>query len=122
MSAMGLTRAQSACLDFIRRRLQETGVPPSYEEMKRHLKPRSKSGIHRLVTALEERGAITRLRGRARAIRPAESGDGFRLALPAELEFRLRLLAEASGKTPEGVAVDLLRARLIAPAEKGVLR
>ncbi|HEU5019728.1 MAG TPA: transcriptional repressor LexA [Pseudolabrys sp.] len=63
-----LTRKQFELLRFIHERLTETGVPPSFDEMKDALDLRSKSGIHRLITALEERGFIRRLANRARAI------------------------------------------------------
>ena len=63
-----LTRKQHDLLLFIHERLQETGVPPSFDEMKDALDLRSKSGIHRLITALEERGFIRRLPNRARAL------------------------------------------------------
>lgn len=63
-----LTRKQHELLMFIHERLKETGVPPSFEEMKDALDLRSKSGIHRLITALEERGFIRRLAHRARAL------------------------------------------------------
>ncbi len=63
-----LTRKQLDLLDFIHRRVQRDGVPPSFDEMKDALDLRSKSGIHRLITALEERGFIRRLAHRARAI------------------------------------------------------
>ncbi len=63
-----LTRKQNELLRFIHERLQEEGVPPSFEEMKDALDLRSKSGIHRLIMALEERGFIRRLPNRARAI------------------------------------------------------
>jgi len=63
-----LTRKQYELLRFINERLKETGVPPSFDEMKDALDLRSKSGIHRLITALEERGFIRRLANRARAI------------------------------------------------------
>ncbi len=63
-----LTQKQKHLLDFIHTRLQSEGVPPSFEEMKEALDLRSKSGIHRLITALEERGFIRRLAHRARAI------------------------------------------------------
>jgi repressor LexA len=63
-----LTRKQYELLQFINERLRETGVPPSFDEMKDALDLRSKSGIHRLITALEERGFIRRLANRARAI------------------------------------------------------
>ncbi|MEM1386133.1 MAG: transcriptional repressor LexA [Pseudomonadota bacterium] len=63
-----LTKKQLQLLDFINRRMQRDGVPPSFDEMKDALDLRSKSGIHRLITALEERGFIRRLAHRARAI------------------------------------------------------
>jgi repressor LexA len=63
-----LTRKQLELLRFIHERLKEAGVPPSFDEMRDALDLRSKSGIHRLITALEERGFIRRLPNRARAI------------------------------------------------------
>jgi repressor LexA len=63
-----LTQKQYELLKFIHERLKEAGVPPSFEEMKDALDLRSKSGIHRLITALEERGFIRRLPNRARAL------------------------------------------------------
>lgn len=63
-----LTKKQSDLLRFIHERLKESGVPPSFEEMKDALDLRSKSGIHRLIMALEERGFIRRLPNRARAL------------------------------------------------------
>ena len=63
-----LTRKQLELLDFINKRVSRDGVPPSFDEMKDALSLRSKSGIHRLITALEERGFIRRLAHRARAI------------------------------------------------------
>lgn len=84
-----LTRKQYDLLYFIHQRLQRDGVPPSFDEMKDALDLRSKSGIHRLITALEERGFIRRLPHRARAIEIAR--------LPESLE--------ASG-TPRMAAID----------------
>ncbi|WP_136644398.1 transcriptional repressor LexA [Tabrizicola sp. YIM 78059] len=63
-----LTRKQLELLDFIKMRMDRDGVPPSFDEMKDALDLRSKSGIHRLITALEERGFIRRLAHRARAL------------------------------------------------------
>ncbi|HMM09975.1 MAG TPA: transcriptional repressor LexA [Paracoccus solventivorans] len=63
-----LTRKQIQLLEFIQKRVARDGVPPSFDEMKIALDLRSKSGIHRLVTALEERGFIRRLPHRARAL------------------------------------------------------
>jgi repressor LexA len=81
-----LTRKQYDLLHFIHDRMRRDGVPPSFEEMKDALDLRSKSGIHRLITALEERGFIRRLAHRARAIEivklpdSLEAGGGFKLA------------------------------------------
>ena len=63
-----LTKKQLDLLEFIHKRVQRDGVPPSFDEMKDALDLRSKSGIHRLITALEERGFIRRLAHRARAL------------------------------------------------------
>ncbi len=63
-----LTKKQQLLLQFIHERLQAEGVPPSFDEMKDALDLKSKSGIHRLITALEERGFIKRLPNRARAL------------------------------------------------------
>ena len=63
-----LTKKQNELLIYINQNLRESGVAPSYEEMKEALDLRSKSGIHRLINALEERGFIRRLPHRARDI------------------------------------------------------
>ncbi|WP_144095050.1 transcriptional repressor LexA [Croceicoccus sediminis] len=63
-----LTRKQHELLLFIQRRLEESGISPSFEEMKEALDLKSKSGVHRLISALEERGFIRRLPNRARAL------------------------------------------------------
>ena len=78
-----LTKKQLDLLTFIHKRVQKDGVPPSFDEMKEALDLRSKSGIHRLITALEERGFIRRLAHRARAIEivklpEAMEGGGFK--------------------------------------------
>ena len=63
-----LTAKQHELLLFIQRKLEETGISPSFEEMKDALDLKSKSGVHRLISALEERGFIRRLPNRARAL------------------------------------------------------
>jgi len=63
-----LTRKQLELLLFINERLKEEGVPPSFEEMKEALNLQSKSGVHRLIVALEERGFLKRMPNRARAL------------------------------------------------------
>jgi repressor LexA len=70
-----LTKKQLDLLDFIDRRVSRDGVPPSFDEMKEALDLRSKSGIHRLITALEERGFIRRLPHRARALEIVKMPD-----------------------------------------------
>jgi len=91
-----LTRKQYELLRFIDERLRESGVPPSFDEMKDALDLRSKSGIHRLITALEERGFIRRLPNRARAIEviklpetAAASGNARRGFTPSVIEGNL---------------------------------
>ena len=70
-----LTKKQYELLLFINERLKETGVSPSFDEMKEALNLKSKSGIHRLITALEERGFIKRLAHRARALEVVKLPD-----------------------------------------------
>ena len=77
-----LTRKQYDLLHFIHERLQIDGVPPSFDEMKEALDLRSKSGIHRLITALEERGFIRRLAHRARAIEIIKLPDSLEAKSP----------------------------------------
>src|SRR4051812_4370196 len=111
-----LTRKQYELLRFINERLKEAGVPPSFDEMKDALDLRSKSGIHRLITALEERGFIRRLPNRARAIEViklpelAASGNGRRGFTPSVIEGNLGKRggapsAEDSGERPVAVPV-----------------
>jgi len=76
-----LTRKQHELLRFIHERLKEQGVPPSFDEMKDALDLRSKSGIHRLIMALEERGFIRRLPNRARALEVVRMPES---AIPAQ--------------------------------------
>jgi repressor LexA len=71
-----LTRKQSELLTYIQTRLNESGVSPSFEEMKEALALKSKSGVHRLISALEERGFIRRLPNRARALEILRMPDG----------------------------------------------
>ncbi len=70
-----LTRKQHELVCFINDRLAETGVSPSFEEMKEALDLKSKSGVHRLISALEERGYIRRLPNRARALEVLRTPD-----------------------------------------------
>ena len=92
-----LTRKQHELLMFIHERIKETGVSPSFDEMKEALDLASKSGIHRLITALEERGFIRRLAHRARAIEIVK--------LPEAMErpgFTPRVIAGDRPAAPKG--------------------
>ncbi|HWW11963.1 MAG TPA: transcriptional repressor LexA [Brevundimonas sp.] len=113
-----LTRKQHELLMFIHERIQETGVSPSFDEMKEALDLASKSGIHRLITALEERGFIRRLANRARAIEviklpePATSGGARRGFTPSVIEGNLGKVRtpapgsfDESGELPVAVPV-----------------
>jgi repressor LexA len=71
-----LTRKQHELITFIQNRLEASGISPSFEEMKEALDLKSKSGVHRLISALEERGFIRRLPNRARALEVIKTPEG----------------------------------------------
>ena len=71
-----LTFKQNQLLSFLIKKIEENGVSPSYEEICKELSLKSKSGIHRIVKSLEERGYIERLKNRARAIAPKKNING----------------------------------------------
>lgn len=98
-----LTRKQHELLMFIHERLKESGVPPSFDEMKDALDLRSKSGIHRLITALEERGFIRRLPNRARAMEVVRLPDSMSpgLAAPRGKGFAPSVIEGSLGKTQQ---------------------
>jgi len=96
-----LTRKQLDLLDFINKRLARDGVPPSFDEMKEALDLRSKSGIHRLITALEERGFIRRLPHRARAIEIVKLPDALDPSGKAGFEPRV-IDGDRPDRTPAG--------------------
>src|SRR5690606_42010371 len=79
-----LTKKQHERLIFIPERIRETGVSPCFDEMKEALDLASKSGIHRLITALEERGFIRRLAHRARALEVVKLPEQATTAAPAK--------------------------------------
>lgn len=97
-----LTRKQHELLMFIHERLKEAGVPPSFEEMKEALDLRSKSGIHRLITALEERGFIRRLPHRARALEVIKLPESVSPSLAANRNrgFSPSVIEGSLGKVP----------------------
>jgi repressor LexA len=109
-----LTRKQYELLRFINERLKEAGVPPSFDEMKDALDLRSKSGIHRLITALEERGFIRRLPNRARAIEVIKmpelgasgGGNGRRGFTPSVIEGNLGKVRPSSSNNTSGGSED----------------
>ncbi len=105
-----LTRKQFELLRFIHERLTEAGVPPSFDEMKDALDLRSKSGIHRLITALEERGFIRRLPNRARAIEV--------IKLPESVAHGMGG-SRSRGFTPSVIEGDLGRVRAGGGGEEG---
>jgi repressor LexA len=98
-----LTEKQKDLLLFIHARMQERGVPPSFDEMKDALDLRSKSGIHRLITALVERGFIRRLPHRARAIEviklPENQGNGSVASIAPQRGFQPSVI-EGIGPKP----------------------
>ena len=98
-----LTEKQSELLRFIHLRLQRTGVPPSFDEMKEALDLRSKSGIHRLIMALEERGFIRRLPNRARALEIIRLPEATAPAEPRPRSFSPSVI-EGSRAIPRGKA------------------
>jgi repressor LexA len=105
-----LTRKQRELLIFINQRLTDTGVSPSFDEMKEALDLRSKSGIHRLITALEERGFLKRLPHRARALEV--------LRLPDEASTTRK---EAPRFQPSVVTADFSRGRAEPPKRAPLL-
>jgi repressor LexA len=104
-----LTRKQYELLMFIHERVRESGVPPSFDEMKDALDLKSKSGIHRLITALEERGFLRRMEKRARALEivklPDNVADTLRPATTRSQAQRLTPAGARHGRAdPRGAA------------------
>lgn len=95
-----LTRKQHELLLFIHQRLKESGIPPSFDEMKEALDLASKSGIHRLITALEERGFIRRLPNRARALEVLRLPDSFVPSAGAARRFEPSVIEGSIGRKP----------------------
>ena len=112
-----LTKKQIQLLEFIQKRMARDGVPPSFDEMKDALDLRSKSGIHRLVTALEERGFIRRLPHRARAleiVRLPEALAGLADEAPkASGGFSPRVISNDRPSRPRG-ALDIVDSAAVA--------
>lgn len=128
-----LTRKQHELLCFIHDRLAESGVSPSFEEMKDALDLKSKSGVHRLISALEERQFIRRLPNRARALEVVKMPEGatrkvatppVNLKLPAaanenvlEIPLHGRIAAGAPIEALEGQSSLSVPAALLGPGE-----
>lgn len=105
-----LTRKQHELLLYIHDRLKESGIPPSFDEMKDALNLASKSGIHRLITALEERGFIRRLPNRARALEVIRLPDSIAPGLNGQKKFSPSVIEGDLGKsnvTPMSKKVSL---------------
>lgn len=109
-----LTRKQYELVRFIQNRLEQTGVSPSFEEMKEALDLKSKSGVHRLISALEERGFIRRLPNRARALEVLRQPDDVtnrpaaRAPVPANSEASGKPLYRAASAAPPAPANDVI--------------
>jgi repressor LexA len=133
-----LTAKQHELIRFIQQRLEETGISPSFEEMKEALDLKSKSGVHRLISALEERGFLRRLPNRARALevvrQPEDvtpsrgSGNVVQMPAPAprapeaandviELPLHGRIAAGAPIEALEGQSTLPVPAALLGPGE-----
>jgi|TARA_B110001450_G_scaffold153843_1_gene143566 repressor LexA len=99
-----LTKKQKNLLIFINKKIRSTGISPSYEEMKNSLNLKSKSGIHRLISALEERGFVKRLAHKARALEViklpenASANDIFNTFTPSIIKGGLDRSASSSSK------------------------
>ena len=115
-----LTRKQHDLLMFIHGRLQEVGVPPSFDEMKDALDLRSKSGIHRLITALEERGFIRRLPNRARALEVLKLPDSV-TQMPKRAAFTPSIVENSRRSEPVAEVTSLQkRPRAVSNENSGV--
>src|SRR6266436_429802 len=126
-----LTRKQHELICFIQDRLSETGISPSFDEMREALDLKSKSGVHRLISALEERGFIRRLPNRARALevlkhpelKPAASVTQLRLAAPAaandtmDIPLHGRIAAGTPIEALQGTENFSVPAALLGPGE-----
>ena len=115
-----LTPKQQELLSFIQIRLEEGGVSPSFEEMKEALDLRSKSGIHRLINALEERGFIRRLPNRARALEVLKLPDAMHRAPKLAVPAKAPLTNDPALSRPPMAANDILEIPLHGRIAAGV--
>ena len=122
-----LTAKQRELLLFIDQRLGETGISPSFDEMREALDLKSKSGVHRLISALEERGFIRRLPNRARALevvklpetRPTATVTQLRPAAPAAANDTIELLL--AGRIAAGTPIEALQGTETFPVPAALL-
>jgi repressor LexA len=122
-----LTAKQRELLLFIDQRLGETGISPSFDEMREALDLKSKSGVHRLISALEERGFIRRLPNRARALevvklpetRPTATVTPLRPAAPAAANDSIELLL--AGRIAAGTPIEALQGTETFPVPAALL-
>ncbi|MFT2215011.1 transcriptional repressor LexA [Rhizobium giardinii] len=103
-----LTRKQQELLLFIHERMKESGVPPSFDEMKDALDLASKSGIHRLITALEERGFIRRLPNRARALEVIKLPEAYSASLQPKRGFSPSVIQGSRDAAPAPAAKPVM--------------
>jgi repressor LexA len=103
-----LTAKQKELLLYIHERIKETGVSPSFDEMKEALDLASKSGIHRLITALEERGFLRRLPHRARALEVLKLPDSAAPAAPPKGRNSFRPSVVGEGRSSGGGGIPIL--------------
>ncbi len=131
-----LTAKQHELIRFIQQKLEETGISPSFEEMKEALDLKSKSGVHRLISALEERGFIRRLPNRARALevlkqpedsvgggKPANDVVGARMAAPKAAPQPANDIIEVPlhGRIAAGVPIEALEGQTSMPVPAALL-
>ena len=131
-----LTRKQHELIRFIQARLEETGISPSFEEMKEALDLKSKSGVHRLISALEERGFIRRLPNRARALEVLKQPEDVTSKAPLRIDNVVTLkrpeLARSApandvieiplhGRIAAGVPIEALEGQAMLPVPAALL-
>jgi repressor LexA len=117
-----LTRKQHELIRFIQDRLEETGISPSFEEMKEALDLKSKSGVHRLISALEERGFIRRLPNRARALEVLKQPENVtgKASTKAAANQNTALTPLVKANTPASPANDVIELPLHGRIAAGV--
>ena len=116
-----LTLKQHQLLLFIHDRIKETGVSPSFDEMKDALELASKSGVHRLISALEERGFIRRLKNRARALEVVKLPDQAAGGAPrGQAGFKPKVVGEPDHHTAPPPQVDAIDVPVLGKIAAGV--